>query len=79
MDNMCYCPYVYSSSFAIKIKSPLDCETSTYRHWSERHETASQNYSVVRLVKTMGKDFSREAVIQLHDRICNESRHSKLA
>ena len=63
----------------IRIKSPLDCETDTYRHWSEKYDTASQNYSVVRLVKTMGKDFSQDAVIQLHDTICNESRHSRLA
>jgi len=66
-------------SVTTKIRSPLDCELSEYHHWSEKYKATSQKYSVVKLVKTIGTDFSQELVIKLHDQTCNESMQGRLA
>lgn len=55
----------------IKIKSPLDCETQEYLDWSQEYATASARSSVVKLIQSVGSDFSREPVIRLHDTLCN--------
>lgn len=63
----------------IKIRSPLDCETMEYAQWEKEYTSTSKRYSVVRLVKTLGKDFSKERVIQLHDDACNCHKGLRLA
>ncbi|OAD24078.1 transmembrane prediction [Candidatus Thiomargarita nelsonii] len=63
----------------IRIKSPLDCETNAYLDWSKEYEQKSEKYSVVKLIKAIGQDFSHEPVIKIHDRICNLHKNNKLA
>jgi hypothetical protein len=55
----------------IKISSPMDCEMQEYSEWSKIYEAASRNYAVVKHIKSVGKDFSNESVIKLHDLMCN--------
>lgn len=62
----------------IRIKSPLDCETSEYLDWAKNYELISQKYSVVHLIKTIGTDFSQEPAIRLHDEVCNLNKNNKL-
>ncbi|GAA6130156.1 hypothetical protein NBRC116187_05160 [Halopseudomonas sabulinigri] len=63
----------------IKVTSPLDCETQTYQDWAKDYAVAAQRFSVVKLIQTVGADFSREPVIRLHDTLCNEGRSRTLA
>lgn len=63
----------------IKIKSPLDCETNEYIDWSEEYEKKSQGYTVVRLLKSIGQDFSNDHVIKIHDEISNAHKNNTLA
>ncbi len=55
----------------IKIKDPLVCESQNYLEWSESYKKKSKNYSVVKLKKTIGNDFSNEIIIRFHDEVCN--------
>ena len=55
----------------IKIKSPLDCETPEYLDWNAHYVKAAKQYSVVKLIKTLGQDFANEPAIKLHDSVCN--------
>ncbi|KZN43274.1 hypothetical protein N474_22910 [Pseudoalteromonas luteoviolacea CPMOR-2] len=64
---------------AIKIRSPLDCETIQYKDWKSSYETAAERYSVVKLVKTLGTDFEKDSVIKLHDSVCNLQANKRLA
>ena len=63
----------------IKIRTPLDCEQQAYIDWSNEYEQNADNFSVVKLVKTIGKDFSTDPVIKKHDYICNAHKNHKLA
>ncbi|MBB3169341.1 hypothetical protein [Simiduia aestuariiviva] len=63
----------------IKIKSPLDCTTQDYEVWDKSYSRESQNFSVVKLVKTLGSDFSQEQAIKKHDDACNLHGAKKLA
>lgn len=63
----------------IKIRSPLDCETQEYRDWSKNYEFASKKYRVVKLLKSVGNDFSNDPIIKLHDNICNAAKSFTLA
>ena len=63
----------------IKIRSPLDCETQAYLDWAQDYAAVSARYSVVKLIQSVGSDFSTEPVIRLHDSLCHESRSSTLA
>lgn len=36
-------------------------------------------YSAVRLVKTLGQDFSNDSIIRKHDLMCNFQANKKLA
>ncbi len=63
----------------IRVRSPLVCETDEYNEWSKMYETASRDYCVVRLVKSIGRDFSRDPVIRFHDEQCNAHKSAKLA
>ena len=63
----------------IKLKTPLDCETQAYENWAKDYDYAAQQFSVVRLVKTIGRDFSREPAIEYHDQMANLTRGCKLA
>lgn len=71
-------PYRMKSA-TIKIRCPLDCETSAYYDWSNTYEAASKNFSVVKLAKINGMDFSQEPIVKLHDEICNMRKQNKLA
>jgi len=62
----------------IKIKSPLDCETDEYRSWAQSYEQAAKQFSVVRLVETIGSDFSSDPIVKMHDELCGLSRNKKL-
>lgn len=65
-------PKPYRMKFkTIKVRSPLDCESEEYVNWSKEYVEVSQRYSVVRHIKSIGKDFSYDPVIALHDRVCN--------
>ena len=63
----------------IKIKSPLDCTTQDYDEWDQSYRRKSKNFSVVKLIKTLGHDFSQEPVIKKHDLTCNLGGNCKLA
>lgn len=63
----------------IKIKSPLDCKKENYLNWEQEYTERSKEYSVVRLVKAIGRDFSREEIIKKHDLMCNLQSQKKLA
>lgn len=63
----------------IKIKSPLDCERQSYADWAAMYELKAKEFSVVKLLKTLGADFSKEQVIREHDRYCNLSAEKRLA
>jgi hypothetical protein len=63
----------------IKIKSPLDCEKETYLDWEKQYEKVSRNFAVVKLVKTIGEDFSYDPVIKHHDQMCSSHKNNKLA
>jgi len=63
----------------IKVTSPLDCETQLYQDWATDYAAAAARYSVVKLIQSVGEDFSREPVIRLHDTLCNEGRSLNLA
>lgn len=62
----------------IKIKSPLDCEKEEYLAWVKEYERKSEAFSVVRLIKTIGQDFSHENVIKKHDHACNMHKNARL-
>ncbi len=73
-------PKPYRMKFkTIKVKSPLDCKKESYINWEQAYVEKSKEYSVVRLVKTVGNDFSRESVIKKHDLMCNLHPTRKLA
>ncbi|PID58799.1 hypothetical protein CSB45_02020 [candidate division KSB3 bacterium] len=63
----------------IKIRSPLDCETKEYCDWVKNYELSAQKYCVVKHIKSIGRDFSSEPIIRLHDSICKASQVYKLA
>lgn len=63
----------------IKIKSPIDCKTQDYKEWDKSYTRESLNFSVVKLVKVVGSDFSQEHVIKMHDMRCNLHGNKKLA
>ncbi|MAC98792.1 MULTISPECIES: hypothetical protein [Pseudomonas] len=63
----------------IKVSSPLVCETDEYQNWERMYAAASQDVSVVHYLKSIGKDFSRDAVVRFHDEQCNAHKHFKLA
>jgi hypothetical protein len=63
----------------IKIKSPLDCEKDHYKEWSKAYDQKSLNFSVVKLLKSIGQDFSYDRVIKQHDEMCNAHKNYKLA
>ncbi len=63
----------------IKIRSPLDCESDTYLQWQRQYESASENYRVLRFVEAIGRDFSTEPVIRLHDSLCKVDSDRTLA
>ena len=63
----------------IKIRSPLDCETEAYRDWAQNYEEATKNFRVVKHVMSIGRDFSTEPVIELHDSLCNAFTDNILA
>ncbi len=61
-----------------RVTSPLICETPEYKEWSTEYQQRSQNFSVVRLIETIGSNFSMDPVIRLHDKTCNMSANKKL-
>ncbi len=63
----------------MKIRSPLVCETEEYKAWAQMYEKASEDYAVVRIIKSIGVDFSRDPVISYHDEHCNAEMNLKLA
>lgn len=63
----------------IRVKTPMVCETQEYHEWSNIYEKASQQYSVVKLMKTLGNDFSTDPAIKLHDTVCNTYKELTLA
>lgn len=63
----------------IKIKSPLDCAKPDYEKWEKSYARESKSFSVVKLVKAIGSDFSLEQAIQKHDNACNLHGNRKLA
>jgi hypothetical protein len=71
-------PYRIKSR-TIKIGSPLDCETENYQEWETEYAAKSAQFSVVKLVKTIGVDFTADAVIALHDKLCNIAQNRPLA
>lgn len=62
----------------IKIKSPLDCETSNYKSWANMYRSESKAYSVVKLLETIGEDFASDKTIQFHDQTANATKNQKL-
>lgn len=63
----------------IKIKSPLDCETEEYKNWSLQYAEKSERLSSVKFLEMIGEDFSRDFVIQYHDKMTKASAGNKLA
>lgn len=63
----------------IKVKSPLDCETESYANWAESYQVASQGFSVVKIIKTLGDSFANDPIIKLHDERCNLGATHRLA
>jgi hypothetical protein len=63
----------------IRIKSPLDCETEAYLQWVKEYNYKSTSFSVVKLLETIGSDFSRDPVIKRHDEKCRMNYGNKLA
>ena len=63
----------------IKIKSPLDCKSEHYETWRAKYESASQNFSVVKLRECIGRDFGNDPVIQLHDQTARMGSNDPLA
>ncbi|HBD13154.1 MAG TPA: hypothetical protein DCZ13_13460 [Porticoccaceae bacterium] len=63
----------------IRVRTPLACETEAYQSWAQMYGEASRAYSVVRLIKTLGQDFSNDRVIKFHDAQCNAHKDLKLA
>jgi len=73
-------PKPYRMRFsAIKIRSPLDCQTDQYRQWAVRYETASRRFRVVKLLETICADFGHEMVVQLHDQLTLSTTEGRLA
>ncbi len=84
MTQDCYRARLTPKPFRIKqtpmrIKSPLDCETEAYVSWSAEYERKSKSYSVVKLIETIGSDFSSDRAIHYHDRICSCGSFNPLA
>ncbi len=72
-------PKPYRMRFrTIKIKSPLDCASENYKAWTGEYAQASESFSVVKLVTTLGRDFSSDSVVRFHDKMCNEASGRKL-
>lgn len=63
----------------IKIRSPLDCQSEDYLSWEATYLQKAKDYSVVRLVKSLGNDFSKDEIINIHDFVCNMNAGAKLA
>ncbi len=73
-------PKPYRMKFrTIKVKDPLVCETNEYSDWEEAYTDKSRSYTVVKLIKTIGRDFSQERVIKYHDEMCNILGKGRLA
>lgn len=62
-----------------RVLSPLECETAGYQSWAAMYASEAQAFSVVKLIETIGEDFSNEEVIAEHDRRCNMHAQLKLA
>lgn len=54
----------------MRVRSPLTCNTDEYKDWAAMYDAASRNYSVVKFIKSIGRDFSSNRVIQHHDKQC---------
>lgn len=63
----------------IKVKSPLDCKNENYLNWEKAYTEKSRDYSVVRLVKSLGSDFSSDKIVKQHDLMCNLQSNRRLA
>ncbi|PCJ16779.1 MAG: hypothetical protein COB04_10065 [Gammaproteobacteria bacterium] len=63
----------------IKVKSPLDCEREPYLSWAKDYDARAERFTVVKLLKSIGQDFSHEPVIKIHDQIANASKSGRLA
>ncbi len=63
----------------IKVKSPLFCQSDTYKNWANMYDEASRNYTVARYIKSIGRDFSSDKVIKYHDERCNSHQGFSLA
>ncbi|UTA47310.1 hypothetical protein L1F30_14200 [Simiduia sp. 21SJ11W-1] len=63
----------------LKIRSPLDCDTQAYKEWAAMYAERAKDFSVVRLIKTLGRDFSHEPVVRAHDQLCNLRAEKRLA
>ena len=73
-------PKPYRMKFkSIKVKSPLDCKKDNYLSWEQAYAEKSKEYSVVRLVKLLGRDFSNDTIVKKHDLMCNIQSNRKLA
>lgn len=63
----------------IKIRTPLACETASYKSWSSMYDNASRNVTVAKHIKSIGRDFSNERVIRYHDEKCQSDKGFELA
>lgn len=73
-------PKPYRMKFrTIKVADPLVCETSEYLEWEQDYADKARSHVVVKLIKTIGRDFSQELVIKYHDAMCNLHGNGRLA
>ena len=54
---------------AIRIKTPLGCETESYDAWQKQYAEASGAYAVAKLREVIGKDFRDDPIVSLHDQM----------
>ena len=73
-------PKPYRLKFrTIKIKDPLVCESDEYLEWERDYADKSRTFSVVKLVKSIGRDFSFDPIVKYHDDVCNLHLGGRLA
>ncbi|MDD3146780.1 MAG: hypothetical protein PHD82_05715 [Candidatus Riflebacteria bacterium] len=81
----CYRARLTPKPFRMKIKGikyrcPIPKgEESAYREWVATYERESCNYSVCRLVETLGNLTSDNQIVELHDRFCCRDESLTLA